>query len=253
MEQNGKEYEKAIQYIYSLIDHGEVEIGSKLPSERKISEMLSISRNSIREALRMLENMGIIESRQGLGNYLSGNVTQNFANTIHMMLVLKQTDADDISQFRRNIERAIYDLAYKNRHESPYLAQMASIFTKIPQADLNQRIELDKEFHYLLIRMADNTMFSVIMDSLSTVYHQWIEIVWHHASEEVMQHLYEAHCGIYESLIHNDIHKGIEAIEYHYDIIDALSFHQWEKKDSCTDFHSRMSKDSDVSGERKVF
>jgi DNA-binding FadR family transcriptional regulator len=130
---------------------------------------------------------------------------------------------------------------------------MTSIFTDFPQAELSQRIELDKEFHYLLIRMADNTMFSVIMDSLSTVYHQWIEIVWHHASSEVMHNLHEAHYGIYESLIHNDARKGIEAIEYHYDIIDALSFHQWEKKDSCADFQDGISKDIDDSADGKVF
>jgi hypothetical protein len=54
-------------------------------------------------------------------------------------------------------------------------------------------------------------------------------------------------------LIHNDARKGIEAIEYHYDIIDALSFHQWEKKDSCADFQDGISKDIDDSADGKVF
>ena len=47
--------------------------GSKLPAERTLSTILGISRNSVREAIRSLDLMGVITSRQGAGNYLTGN------------------------------------------------------------------------------------------------------------------------------------------------------------------------------------
>ena len=65
MEENKKEYEKAIAYIRSLILKKEITIGSRIPSERKLAETLSISRNSTREALKQLENMGLIQTQQG--------------------------------------------------------------------------------------------------------------------------------------------------------------------------------------------
>ena len=108
-----EENEKAIAYNRSLIIKREITIESRIPSERKIAETLSISRNSKREVLKQLENMGRIESQQGCGNYLSGNITQRFSNAIEMMLILHQTDTADICQFRRGIEKTIYDLAYK--------------------------------------------------------------------------------------------------------------------------------------------
>jgi GntR family transcriptional repressor for pyruvate dehydrogenase complex len=230
MEQNGREYEKAIEYIRSLIDEEKIKIGSKIPSERKISETLSISRNSIREALRMLENMGIIESRQGLGNYLSGNVTQSFSNAINMMLVLKQTDARDICQFRRGIEKAVYDLAYQKRQDNPILSEMIPLFEEFPKAELDEQIEMDKEFHYLLVRVADNNMLSVLMDSISDIYHQWIDMVLRNASPKNMRELHLAHKAIYESLLQSDPISGIRAIDHHYDIVDAMSLKHWKNR-----------------------
>lgn len=65
------EYEKAIQYIYSLMQDGTLQNGSKLPTERTIAETLGIGRNSTREALSILHGMGMIERVQGSGNYIS--------------------------------------------------------------------------------------------------------------------------------------------------------------------------------------
>ena len=69
----GQEYEKAFQYIYRLILDGTAKPGDKLPTERAISETLGISRNSTREALSIFLAMGMIERRQGSGNYVAGN------------------------------------------------------------------------------------------------------------------------------------------------------------------------------------
>ena len=68
--QTEKVYFTVIEYIQTLVRNGHLTIGDKLPSERQLMETLGLSRNSIREALRSLENIGIIESRHGQGNYL---------------------------------------------------------------------------------------------------------------------------------------------------------------------------------------
>ena len=61
---NSPEYKKVIDYVYDKIEDGNLTIGSKLPTERAISEELSISRNSTREALKTLECMGLITRKQ---------------------------------------------------------------------------------------------------------------------------------------------------------------------------------------------
>lgn len=59
--QTTQEYEKAIAYIIDRIKEGSLQLGSKLPPERRIAEELGIGRNSIREAISILHGMGLID------------------------------------------------------------------------------------------------------------------------------------------------------------------------------------------------
>ena len=66
--QTTQEYEKAIAYIIDRIKEGSLQLGSKLPPERRIAEELGIGRNSIREAISILHGMVLIERVQCSGN-----------------------------------------------------------------------------------------------------------------------------------------------------------------------------------------
>ena len=76
-----KSYEKVIEYVKHGIGSGEIQAGEKLLPERELAQKLEISRNSAREGLRILENMGVLESQQGAGNYVSGNFDEILAET----------------------------------------------------------------------------------------------------------------------------------------------------------------------------
>lgn len=75
-----KVYEQVIEQIQYKILNGELKKGDKLLSERELSEQMNVSRTSIREAIRVLETMGVIESRQGEGNFICTNI-ENFNRT----------------------------------------------------------------------------------------------------------------------------------------------------------------------------
>ena len=62
-------YQKVIEQIGEMIKTGYLKKGDKLPPERELVEQLGVSRTSIREAVRVLEILGVIESRQGEGNF----------------------------------------------------------------------------------------------------------------------------------------------------------------------------------------
>ena len=106
-----REYEKVFNLMSTLVEKGELAVGSRLPAERTIAQELSISRNSTREAIRMLENMGAVESRQGSGNYISGNMKQGISQMIRMMLLLNCVSKEDICAFRRSMEKAVCNAA----------------------------------------------------------------------------------------------------------------------------------------------
>jgi Transcriptional regulators len=63
-------YESVIDQIMDLVKRSELKPGDKLPPERELAEKLSISRNSLREAFRVLESRGLIKSKAGGGRYI---------------------------------------------------------------------------------------------------------------------------------------------------------------------------------------
>ena len=68
MEKQEKAYKGVIEYFKNRIMAGELRPGEKLPPEREIAQMLEVSRNSVREALRIMDMTGVISSQQGSGN-----------------------------------------------------------------------------------------------------------------------------------------------------------------------------------------
>ena len=80
--ENEKVYHQVIEHITNLAATKEISFGSKIPSERELMATLGFSRNSIREALRTMENMGIIESRQGQGNFLVNHIGESLSSVL---------------------------------------------------------------------------------------------------------------------------------------------------------------------------
>ena len=66
-----KAYAGVIDYFRGQIMAGELKAGERIPPEREIAALLGVSRNSVREAIRIMDMMGIISSVQGSGNYIT--------------------------------------------------------------------------------------------------------------------------------------------------------------------------------------
>ena len=101
---NKKVYEQVIEQIQKNIMDGTFKKGDKLPSERELSEKMAVSRTSIREALRVLETMGVVESRQGEGNFICSNIEKSSLQPLSMMFKLNNGSWSDIFELRNILE-----------------------------------------------------------------------------------------------------------------------------------------------------
>lgn len=95
-----KSYEKLIEYVKNNILNSSYKIEINFPSERELTEQLGISRNSLREGLRILERVGVLVSQHGAGNYISGNFENILTEVLSMMYSLKKLDITQITEFR---------------------------------------------------------------------------------------------------------------------------------------------------------
>ncbi|MBN7773613.1 FadR/GntR family transcriptional regulator [Clostridium aminobutyricum] len=215
-----REYNKVINYIKELIGKGDLHSGDKLPTERELAETLSVGRYSIREALRIMDAMGMIESRQGSGNYLITNIEKNLTETMALMLLVKQVDYLQISQLRRAIELYAYGCAMRYLSDSQ-LKDLTDLVEKMKQNTGRDKALLDKQFHDRIIAGSKNTLIISIMDSLSKVCSELIEKVVTESAPERELTLMTTHENIVKGLVTKDLSLGIQAIHLHYDLIDS--------------------------------
>ncbi len=216
-----KSYTKVIDYIKHQIRVGNLKTGGKLPAERELSEILGVSRNSVREAIRTLDIMGIISSQQGAGNYLTGNFENNLMESMSMMFLLKQIDYQEISQLRRALEMQALILAIDNITDDE-IETIKSIITQLEHEAEEDNVILDKRLHYNIALASKNILIINILDALSEILDRFIvdfrrEI---QSSEEGKEVLSDAHYGMVESLIKRDKKLAYESINKHFGIID---------------------------------
>ena len=230
---SSQEYAKAIDYIYELINAGTLEVGSRLPTERNIAEQLGIGRNSTREALSILHGMGIIERKQGSGNYISGDAGKSIGQIISVATYLSVWQCE----FRRILEKTVCGMIIRNgmsrehgKRLSGYLDELENLQCVLKndksasddhdKKDILEKIAIaDDNFHNELIKAADNSLMTVIMDAVTTVYKEAIERVIYNSDERVRDKLIECHRGIYEGIISLDKGMTEAAIDIHYDVV----------------------------------
>jgi GntR family transcriptional repressor for pyruvate dehydrogenase complex len=216
-----KSYQKVIDYIKKQIREGKLQSGGKLPAERELSSILGVSRNSVREAIRTMEIMGVISSQQGAGNYLTGNFENNLVESISMMFLLKQIDYQQISQLRRGLELQALLLAIDNITE-PEINRLKDVLGKLEHETEETNVILDKQLHYNIALASKNTLIVDILQALSDLIDQFIydmrkEILSSEGSRLILN---DAHNEMMKSLITKDKNLAYQAINKHFGIVD---------------------------------
>lgn len=218
-----REYIKTVRYIFELIENGMIHTGDKLPTERTFSEKLGISRNSVREALRTLENLGLVESRQGSGNYLTNNVSAAISKAVNIMLMMNCITRAEVGQFRRSMDKSVCHFLINNGCSDKFLKELAEDYERMKNApDRISRTNADTDFHLALIHATENRLWVTMFDAVSEVYRRLIGEVLLTADHETTMKLVGLHGEILSALINGDEESCITAVNKHYDITDAL-------------------------------
>src|SRR5207244_1289831 len=153
------------EQIVGLISSGDLKPGDKLPPERTLSEMLGVSRPSLREALRVLDAMGIIDARTGngaaTGTIISDEPGDSLFTLMRMHLALSHFPVDNFLDVRRILEGWTVRHAAEIRTDGDVDA-LKSILTAMEQrlADQAAFFALDAEFHILIADIAGNKLVS---------------------------------------------------------------------------------------------
>ena len=145
----------------------EMKSGDKLPPERQLAEMFGVGRSSIRDAVRRLQAMGMVEPRQGHGTVVCEVSDHSIISPLSSVLIRKSKLVAELLDVRKIIEPGIAARAAGNA--SP---EQISAMEKILQRQAGKlsrgesAIEEDSEFHYCLALAADNSVVLRVLDVL---------------------------------------------------------------------------------------
>ena len=139
--------------------------GDKLPSERELAESLGVSRSSIRDAIRSLELVGLVEPRQGSGTVVREISADTVMNPLTNVLRHKVELVMELIDFRKMLEPPLAGRAATHGSEEE-LDEMEDILhrqeTKFRAGEL--AIEEDSEFHYAIAMASGNSVVLKILD-----------------------------------------------------------------------------------------
>lgn len=161
-----KSYQRVIQFVRDEIESGHLKPGDKLPTERVLAVRLDIARGSVREGLRVLENIGVLSSMQGAGNYISCNFDDTMSEMLGFMYYLLGTDNDMVLEFRWMLEREALRLAISRIQEEEKRAIMADLEGLESARNEEERSFYDRRLHRTMVHACRNHFLAASYDAL---------------------------------------------------------------------------------------
>ncbi|WP_090087499.1 FadR/GntR family transcriptional regulator [Lentibacillus persicus] len=148
-----------VKIIKDNLLNGNLRPGDKLPTEKELMEQIGVSRTPVREAVKILEAIGVIQIKRGEGMYITNNLSHFSLNPLIFSLILHSNDMEALIQFRQHFEVLLMNMIItkddKDIHaiENVYQSQIDRMTTELSPAQL---VEIDLEFHYAVLEATNN-------------------------------------------------------------------------------------------------
>ncbi|MGQ9676412.1 MAG: FadR/GntR family transcriptional regulator [Chloroflexota bacterium] len=216
-------YEEVVLQMKKFIAEGRLAPGERLPPERELAERFGVGRNSIREAIRQLELLGLVEVRQGEGTFITEATIENIVTPLSSILLHSAARRNEVLDFRKLLEPGIAGLA-ATRATPENIAKIEALlhqfedFHASPESPLSLAMELDTQFHYAIAEASQNGLISWVLDAvmglLRDFRQQLLEEIFRSSSSV------EAHQAIFHAIKARDSHLAYEAMKRHLEYLE---------------------------------
>ncbi len=150
--------------LQRMIEEGVWQVGEKIPTELELTEMFSVSRNTLREAVRSLASVGILEVKQGDGTYVRANNSFH----AHMSMVYTQVPLQEILEAQRILEIAMARLAARYRTaEEVQAIHTALELRRQQEVPVRENTRADVRFHLTIAHACHNRILDDLYTSIS--------------------------------------------------------------------------------------
>jgi GntR family transcriptional repressor for pyruvate dehydrogenase complex len=223
-----KAYEDIVQQIRTLIEEGKLKRNDHLPSERDLSETFRVSRTTVREAIRTLESMKLLQSRQGDGTYVVASSTEALIQPLAAALFNEKDDIRDIFTIRKIIEPHVTELAAENASPEE-IEEMERILgeqeTSIGRGE--NIIETDSAFHNLLATATKSRVMERLIIALIDLLKQSREqYLFEDENDERARMSLKGHQRILAAIKRGDREAARTSMIEHLEGVEMIIFHK---------------------------
>lgn len=223
-----KLHEQIVSQIKDLIQSGNLLHGDRLPPERELSAIFGVSRHSVREAMRCLEQQGMLKSRAGSGTFVILDETCPLSEFLMVAVHREKSKISEIFQFRRMIEPQIARLAARNANQ-PDILQMEQI-VRDQMLSLDDPVLTgahDQAFHIALAHATGNSVLFHIVERITDVLGFIRDEVSQTAQRRKLS--LEGHQHLLSAIREEDPEKAQKAMENHLAEIEQTMLGSEEK------------------------
>lgn len=209
--------DQVVRHVALLIESGKVRPGDRLAPERELAQELGVSRPTVRAGLHALSAMGVIESRQGAGTFISAGPPRLGAGPLSFLAALHGFTRDEIFEARKVLEVGAAGLAAE-RCLSEHLVQMSEEVTGMfatldePQAFLVH----DVSFHRAVAAASGNPVLLALVEMISSLVFEQRQVTVEHAID--LKESGEMHRRIYQAIRDHDPERARTEMTRHLEM-----------------------------------
>lgn len=216
-----KSYQHVVDEIVTAICDGSIKEGDKLPSEMKLTQLFDTSRGSIREALRVLEQKGLVAIKTGVkgGAKILSATTKPMSDNMAILIRQQKVSLHHLAEFRKMMEGHISEQAAQKAEKKDlsvlrHILKEAEAHIKTKPSGWKEFHKMDARFHQMLARIAENPLIqanlAAVHDNIQVYFHQYLP--W---SDALLNENYKDLCDIAAAVEQNDAETARRIAEDH--------------------------------------
>lgn len=211
-----------VDQVTALISSGSLKPGDRIPSEKQLCEQFGVGRTSVREAVRSLSVIGILESRAGSGTFVSTNSTRHIERTFQWGVLLDPRLVDNLIETRLMLEsQTAYLAATRGTAADLKVLERAIQGMEDSLTDWKSFLQHDLRFHLRIAQAARNSILESLLTTIRGHLHGWL----------------------HETLNYSSTHRTSLSNDQHRRILHTLETHDGEAAKNAMREHVMSSSD----------
>lgn len=209
--------EQVVRHVALLIERKQLGPGDRLPPERELAQELGLSRPTIRAGLHALAAMGVTESKQGAGTFITGGPPRLGAGPLSFLAALHGFTRDEIFEARKVLEVGAAGLAAEqglNNKLAPMAEEVTGMFANLtePQTFLVH----DVRFHRAVAAAGGNPVLLALVEMVSSLVYETRRLTVERAQD--LKESAEMHRRIYQAIRDRDVTRARDEMARHLDL-----------------------------------